>query len=69
MSWTHERATVAALKRRRPSDDPEVVTAVGNLKAARLEDYIKQVVDQAPPLSADQRARIAVVLLNGGAAA
>jgi hypothetical protein len=64
MAWTNDRATVAALKRRRPDDDPAVLVAVGNLKASRLEDYISKVVATAPPLTADQRARLAVLLLQ-----
>jgi hypothetical protein len=36
--------------------------------AAKLEDYIRRVVDQAPPLTEDQRARIAALLQGGQAA-
>ena len=32
--------------------------------AARIEDYVRRVVDSAPPLSAEQRARLAVLLLS-----
>lgn len=69
MSWTQERAKVAALTRSRKSDDPELVTARQNLRALRLEEYVRKVVDQAPPLSDEQRDRIASLLrANGGAA-
>lgn len=34
--------------------------------AARLADYIKRVVDAAPPLTADQRDRLALLLRGGG---
>ena len=34
--------------------------------AAKLEDYIKRVVDQAPPLTQDQQARLATLIRNGG---
>ena len=62
MSWTAERARVASLSRSRTSDDPDLVAARLNLKAARLEDYVARVVDAAPPLTADQRNRIAALL-------
>lgn len=35
------------------------------IKAVRAEDYIRQVVDQAPPLSAETRNKLAVLLLSG----
>ena len=36
--------------------------------AAKLEDYIRRIVDQAPPLTEDQRSRIAALLRGGEAA-
>jgi hypothetical protein len=36
--------------------------------AAKLEDYIRRTVDQAPPLTEDQRSRIAALLRGGEAA-
>lgn len=66
MSWTHDRAKVAALSRSRPADDPQLVDARRDLKAARLEDYVCRVVSEAPPLSTEQLDRIAVLLRSGG---
>ena len=65
-SWTQERARVAGLSRDRKPDDPELITARRNLKAARIEDYISRVVAEAPPLTPEQLDRVAV-LLRGGA--
>ncbi len=65
-SWTHERARIAALTRSRTSDDPDLEDARRNLRAARLEDYIRTAVDAAPELSADQRRRCASLLRGGG---
>ena len=62
MSWTTERARVASLSRSRTPDDPDLVAARRNLRAARLEDYIRRTVDAAPPLTAEQRDRLAVLL-------
>lgn len=67
MSWTSERARVASLSRSREADDPDLIDARRNLKAARLNDYIQRVVAEAPPLTSDQRSRLAA-LLSGGAA-
>ena len=61
-NWTAERARVASLSRSRSSDDPDLIAARQNLRAARLEDYIRRTVDQAPPLTAEQRERIAALL-------
>ncbi|GAA2082407.1 hypothetical protein GCM10009840_18240 [Pseudolysinimonas kribbensis] len=66
MSWTVERAKVAALSRDRQPDDPDLINARRNLKAARLEDYVTKVVADAPPLTPEQRDRIAT-LLRGAA--
>lgn len=68
-SWTHERARVASLTRSRSADDPELVAAKRNLRAVRLEDYIKRVVDEAPELTAEQRERLAALLCPARAAA
>ena len=72
MSWTHERARVAALSRSRPADDPELLDARRNLVADRLADHIKRTVDQSPRLTAAQRDRLALLLRGpsntGGAA-
>lgn len=60
----HHRARIAALSRDRTADDPELVAARQNLKAARLEDHISQALADAPPLSEEQRARIAGLLVG-----
>ena len=67
MSLYPQRARVAALSRSRTDDDPELIDARRTLAADRLAAYIQQTVDAAPPLSSDQRDRLAL-LLRGGAA-
>lgn len=59
---------VAALRRHHPNRPDLVGDAQRDLRAATLADHIKRTVDAAPPLTADQRDRLAV-LLRGGAAA
>ena len=61
-TWTQERARVAALSRDRAEDDPELINARRNLKALRAEQYVAQLVADAPPLTSDQRHRIAALL-------
>lgn len=66
-TWTHERARIAGLSRDRRPDDPELVDARRNLKALRLEDAVAKAVAEAPPLTSEQRDRIAALLRTGGA--
>lgn len=66
MSWKQDRARVASLTRSRPSDDPELVAARQSLKAERLAAHIQQVVDSAPPLTNEQRRRLARILVSHG---
>jgi acyl-CoA reductase-like NAD-dependent aldehyde dehydrogenase len=63
VSWTHTRSKIAHTKRRDPSAD--VTELVRQMRAEKLEDYIKRTVDQAPPLTAEQRARLAGILAGG----
>jgi hypothetical protein len=68
MSWTHDRARVAALSRDRKPNDPDLLAAKQDLRASRAEEYIKRVVADAPALTAEQRSRLAVLLRGGDAA-
>ncbi|MHC9294186.1 hypothetical protein ACRCUN_17115 [Mycobacterium sp. LTG2003] len=63
-----QRGRVAALSRSRPADDPELLEAKRNLAALSLEDYVRRVVASAPPLTDEQRDRIAALLRAGGGA-
>jgi hypothetical protein len=60
------QARVAALNRDRTADDSELLTACPALAEARrmeqLEDHIRRVVDVAPPLTAEQRDKLALLL-------
>ena len=67
VNWRGPRARVAALTRSRPENDPDLLDARRELRAARLEDYIRRTVDAAPPLTDDQRDRLALLLRGGGA--
>lgn len=65
MSWTKTRSEIALAKRANPHADTTELRR--RLKAERLEDYIARTVDEAPPLTAEQRDRLAL-LLRGSAA-
>ncbi len=67
MSLTVERARVAALSRSRKPDDPDLVAARQTLKAERLSEYIRRTVATLPPLSPEQRERLALLLRDGAA--
>lgn len=63
-TWTVHRARIAAIKRHHP--DADVSAEVRNLRAARATDYVQQLVASAPPLSFEQRSRLAAILLSAG---
>lgn len=63
-----ERARIASLSRSRTADDPDLVTARRNLAAVRLQDHITATLATAPPLTDEQRRRLAG-LFTGGASA
>ncbi|MFJ6155549.1 hypothetical protein ACIQF8_01255 [Pseudarthrobacter sp. NPDC092184] len=66
----HARGVVAGLSRSRALDDPEFVAARQELKAAKLAAFVSKAVAEAPPLTPEQRDRIAGLLRpqSGGAA-
>jgi hypothetical protein len=57
------------LRRYREPDDPELLDAIRARKTAALVAQIRKVVDAAPPLTDDQKARLAALLRPGGEAA
>jgi hypothetical protein len=60
------RARLAANSRHH-RDRPELTEADRRVfKANAAERYVKQLVDEFPPLTAEQRTRLAVLLLGGG---
>jgi hypothetical protein len=61
-TWRAHRGRLNALRRHRSPDDPAIADAARDLKATRLADHIRAVVDAAPPLTEEQRARLAALL-------
>lgn len=66
-STLSKRGRVAALTRSRNADDPELIEARRDLVAQSLEEHIRREVAKAPPLTDEQRDRIAAVLRGGAA--
>lgn len=61
----HYRGKVAALTRARSPQDSELQEAQRTLRELRLAEYIRRTVDAAPPLTATQRDRLALLLSTG----
>jgi hypothetical protein len=53
-------ARLAAVERHHPDADTSELRR--QLRAARAEDYIRRLIDSAPPLTDEQRARLATLL-------
>lgn len=53
---------VASIERWHGPDDPRLPELRRDLRAAELEEHIRRLVDQAPPLTSEQRARLAALL-------
>lgn len=61
------RARLAAARRRHPNT-AETEGLARDFRAIRLAEHIRRVVDFAPPLSPEQRDRLAVLLRGAGSA-
>ena len=60
MSWTRERARLAAAKRHHPEADHADLEQ--DLVAARVEAAAQRIADSLQPLTSEQRAKIGVLL-------
>jgi hypothetical protein len=58
----HAAAVVGALQRHHGPVDPRLANARRDLRAAELEEHVRRIVDDAPPLTAEQRDKIAALL-------
>lgn len=61
------RNKVATLSRHRPKSR-ELVDARRDLAAIKIEQFIRKTVDSAPPLTIEQRERLATILRGGRSA-
>jgi len=58
------RGRLNALQRHRPPDDPEIDAARVDLRVAKLADEIIREAGADPPLTSEQKARLAILLLQ-----
>jgi hypothetical protein len=65
--WPSLRARLAATERHHP--DADTAELRRDLRAARAEDYIRRLIESAPPLTAAQRDQLATLLRPNGEAA
>lgn len=67
-TWTKSRSELANLSKKHPPSSPEIQEKRLELRALKLEDHVRRVISEAPPLTEAQRQRIADLLRAGGAA-
>lgn len=68
MTWTKERARVAALTRGVKAGErtqAELDEAIRVFKASRVEEYVNKIVEDWPTLSDEQMDRVAALLRTG----
>lgn len=65
-TWKSKRARIAAHHRNRP-EEPVPDELLRDLRAARAENWARSVAKSAPPLTAEQRVRIVLIILGGAA--
>lgn len=61
MSWTKKRSELAHAVRR-GAEEEEVSSLRRDLRALRAEEYVQRIVDEAPPLTAEQVSRLRAIL-------
>lgn len=63
MPWKSDRATLGYLASQQvPGTDPRVIDAKRRMREGLLAEHIARVVNEAPPLTQEQRDRLAVLL-------
>ena len=68
MSWTKARSQIANNSKLLGPDHPETIKSKVDLRAERLAAHVAKVVAEFPPLTDEQRERIAALLRVGAAA-
>ena len=61
-SWMHKRGKLARLSRDLPADHPDIVALRTELKLDRAAEYLTDLLSGTPPLSDEQRTRLAELL-------
>lgn len=66
MSVASRKAKLAGLVAHRDPGDPAIEAARARLREANAQARVRDVVAAWPPLSAETRAELAVIILSGG---
>jgi hypothetical protein len=61
-TWRHKRAKLARLSQKLAPDAPELRELRTELRTQRTAEYIERVLAAAPPLTSEQRAKLAELL-------
>jgi hypothetical protein len=61
-TWKQDRARLARKSKDLPAKHPELIELRRELRAKRLAEHIERVISEAPPLSDEQRTRLAELL-------
>jgi hypothetical protein len=67
-TWTEARSRLGNAVQKHGKDSSQAAEARVEFRALKLEDHVRKVIAEAPPISDKQRQRIAAILLSGGAA-
>lgn len=66
MPHSPQSSRAAARARHYGPDDPRTLDARRDLAEHQITEYVRKIVDTAPPLTDAQRARIAALVLGAG---
>ena len=61
-TWTKSRSELATLAKTHDKSDPVMIAKRAELRALKLEDHVRRVLAEAPPLTDEQREKIAQLL-------
>jgi hypothetical protein len=61
-TWQQDRGLLARKSKDLPAKHPELIELRRELRTKRLAEYIERVITEAPPLTDEQRCRLAELL-------
>jgi hypothetical protein len=61
-TWKQDRGRLARKSKDLPAKHPDLIALRRDIRAKRLAEYIEKVLATAPPLTDDQRTRLAELL-------
>jgi hypothetical protein len=64
-TWKQKRGKLAGLTRVLPPGDPQLGELRRDIRAERLAEHVVEIINQVPPLTAEQRSAICALLRTG----